>query len=123
MLAMWTRSVNAEAASALLQGNGRRAMLPLAELEEARFATLLSVDGACLVDLERSMLIRYGAQLPVNDEQRAQAAAEHAELRYKGTRHHSGAAYARAEPNCLVFIFSQDGGCLLAHSNRVISLW
>ena len=123
MIVVWTSHASADSAASLLQGNGQSARLRLAELEETRFATLLSVDGACLVDLESTMLIRYGVQLPVKDEQRAQAAAEHAELRYKGTRHHSGAAYARAESNCLLFIFSQDGGCMIAHNNRVASLW
>jgi hypothetical protein len=83
------------------------------KLSESELASVISVDGVCVLDLQAGVMPVYGAHLPVIPEKGQAWIDEYNVLKRRGARHRAAAGYAKRTLHSSVFVMSQDGGCIV----------
>lgn len=104
-------------------GNLVEPAIPLNTLNDDEFAGIFADDGAVFVSLPKCSVIRKNVKLRAETANEELVLRNNKGLEDRGTRHKSGAAYAAENEGVVVFILSQDGGCLVAKNQEIRQLW
>ncbi|MEO5359554.1 MAG: diadenylate cyclase [Nitrospirota bacterium] len=91
-------------------------------MPERMLAGVFSDDGAVFIKVPTGEVTIKGLMLTPSENSYGKA-KNHELISARGTRHKSAFAYSIDNPNAMVFILSQDGGCLMAFNNVIYQIW
>lgn len=97
--------------------------IPLNNLNDDEFAGIFADDGAVFVSLPKCYVTWKNVKLHAEKTNEELVLENNKSMADRGTRHKSGAAYAAENEGVVVFILSQDGGCLVAKNQEIRPLW